>query len=242
MNFKKTVISTSIALAMGGASFSANAALTTSAYLDFTGTFGMEVSPGFVIPTAISSGPDGGIHIGATQDTNGHASHGGSPEGGFGGLGQEWLFFSNSGMEFTTTPIVVVDPDVNNDGGFTKTLDFSGWFVTWNSIPAINMGGGIQDCGTAGNINPACGGVQTGTFDNGTGLATITCSTASCSNSSTFTLSYAAVVPVGDPSNFGGVNYTVNAGGHVVVPVPAAAWLFGSGLVGLVGVARRRKA
>jgi len=26
-----------------------------------------------------------------------------------------------------------------------------------------------------------------------------------------------------------------------VVPVPAAAWLFGSGLLGLVGVARRKK-
>jgi len=26
------------------------------------------------------------------------------------------------------------------------------------------------------------------------------------------------------------------------VPVPAAVWLFGSGLIGLVGVARRKKA
>ena len=31
-------------------------------------------------------------------------------------------------------------------------------------------------------------------------------------------------------------NYTPSA-----VPVPAAAWLFGSGLIGLVGIARRRK-
>jgi hypothetical protein len=39
-------------------------------------------------------------------------------------------------------------------------------------------------------------------------------------------------------SPFGSIdNITVNA-----VPVPAAAWLFGSGLIGLVGVARRKKA
>jgi hypothetical protein len=37
----------------------------------------------------------------------------------------------------------------------------------------------------------------------------------------------------GDDSAFGGVS---------TVPVPAAVWLFGSGLLGLVGIARRKKA
>ena len=55
----------------------------------------------------------------------------------------------------------------------------------------------------------------------------------------------------GDTSvNFMGANsYTVNfSDGSVlevdvrVVPVPAAVWLFGSGLIGLIGVARRKKA
>ena len=35
------------------------------------------------------------------------------------------------------------------------------------------------------------------------------------------------------------INYDVDAGMYVV-PVPAAVWLFGSGLLGLVGVARRK--
>ncbi len=34
---------------------------------------------------------------------------------------------------------------------------------------------------------------------------------------------------------------TVNSGTIATVPIPAAAWLFGSGLIGLIGIARRKK-
>ena len=36
-------------------------------------------------------------------------------------------------------------------------------------------------------------------------------------------------------------SYTINISPTGVVPVPAAVWLFGSGLLGLVGIARRKK-
>jgi hypothetical protein len=38
-----------------------------------------------------------------------------------------------------------------------------------------------------------------------------------------------------------GYGWAVRAGDVSAIPVPAAVWLFGSGLVGLVGIARRRK-
>lgn len=132
------------------------------------------------------------------------------------GLDEPWGFFSNTGMHFTTSGITVT----SDDGAGNFTLDFSGWRVTWNGIPAINMGGGAD--------------------------ATLSCSSAACVAGDTFTLDYAAVVPAGDPSGFGGVPYALHLEGTIggsptVIPVPAAVWLFGSGLMGLVGVARRKK-
>ena len=41
---------------------------------------------------------------------------------------------------------------------------------------------------------------------------------------------------------FGSVTYTIQVESLAAVPVPAAVWLFGSGLLGLVGMARRKKA
>ena len=40
----------------------------------------------------------------------------------------------------------------------------------------------------------------------------------------------------------GSISHVAIYGGVPEVPIPAAAWLFGSGLLGLVGVARRKKA
>jgi len=41
-------------------------------------------------------------------------------------------------------------------------------------------------------------------------------------------------------NNVGGYAWAVHAGNVGVVPVPAAVWLFGSGLLGLIGIARKK--
>ena len=43
-----------------------------------------------------------------------------------------------------------------------------------------------------------------------------------------------------DTGQSGNWGYTLNLSGVSAVPVPTAVWLFGSGLLGLIGVARRR--
>jgi hypothetical protein len=87
-----------------------------------------------------------------------------------------------------------------------------------------------------------------GTQFHGTGIATLVCTEAGdgvsdCSAGDTYVLDYSARVPFDDPSNFGGVQYALHLEGTIgaAVPVPAAVWLFGSGLLGLVGIARRRR-
>ena len=240
MKNKKLILSTAIvAAASAGMSTSASAALAADAALSMDdpvlggyygniivgGTyFGMDTDGSGVIEKDERTGvfQNDGIFLGTAQAASG--SHTGLPDGSeTPGIDAPWGFFGNTGMHQSTSAINVLSASGNN-----ATLDFSGWSVTWNGIADIPMGAGAH----AGNAD---------------GVATLSCSggTGNCEAGSTYILEYSATVPLNDPSNFGGVKYVFHAEGTVgaaVIPVPAAVWLFGSGLLGLVGVARRRKA
>ena len=102
---------------------------------------------------------------------------------------------------------------VVNDYGVTKGLDFSGWAVNFNGV-RYNLGADQ--------------------------LATITCETAACANGERYTLEYSTLVP---NDTFIWTPYILHLEGTITaVPVPAAAWLFVSGLISLSGFARLKKA
>ena len=233
---KKLKLTLSLAVLTGLSSTSANAALSSSALLAFdagvvacssSGTclvqagsyFGMDTngSGEITVNERMALVQNDGLILGTAQAAPG--SHSGSPDGTESpGIDAPWNFMGNTGMHFTNFATNVLSASGN-----TATIDFSGWNVTWNGIAAINMGGGAW----AGNAN---------------GVANVTCA-VDCSVGDTYTLDYSATVPMDDPSNFGGVAYQLHLVGTVSeVPVPAALWLFGSGLIGLAAVARRRKA
>jgi len=219
---KKTVLYTAMGLSLAATSMSAHAGLSDGTLLTMDpatykcvandGVYpdcnsGIKIIGGSffamgTVKVGLNPGSDGGIVMGVTQPVDTQP------------IDTPWIFFCNAGWHYTTTAITVIDPDVNNDGGFTQSLDLSGWTVTWNGIPEINIGG----------------------------VGTITCSLADCAAGSTYALDYATLIPSSPDHGFGGTPYTLALRGTIsAVPVPAAVWLFGSGLLGLVGVARRKK-
>ena len=225
---KKSTISSAVALIMGTASFGAQASMASDAVLSMDlGQKFCVIGGTFPNCTYGVSNITSGSFFG--MDTNGNGLTGGEKVAieSLNGIGigttqpaididKTWIFFCSPGNHQTTSDVNIL----TDDGAGNVTLDFSGWNVTWNAIPSIPMGAGASN-----------------------GIATVTCA-ANCSAGDTYVLDYLATVPAGDPSGFGNVAYTLHLEGTIgsaaVVPVPAAVWLFGSGLLGLVGVARRK--
>jgi hypothetical protein len=161
--------------------------------------FTMQVTPTTLIFTVMDPASSGAIVVG--HDQPGGNSHTGAPTGDeetVVDLG--WTFFANTGFTFTKNGGIVG----NSDG----TLQFGGdsavnggqgrYLITWNGVPEIDLGGD-----------------PTGTFPDDLGFGTIACTPAPCEDQSTFELDYAAHVPPGDASGFGGVPYTLKMLGTV---------------------------
>jgi len=153
-------------------------------------------------------------------------------------IDQPWTTFGAQGIHFTTSPVSIL----SDDGFGNVELDFSGWSATWNNID-FNLGGAAWG-------------------SNADGVAQMTCS-SDCSNGDSFSIFYTATVTEGP---FQGIRYRLGFDSNVIplaalstgvsgvledpgvvatgtisaVPVPAAVWLFGSGMLALVGVARRK--
>ncbi len=239
---KKTALSTAVLLALGLTSVVAHAAtvntgdqLTITAgqatsvnnvITSFTGSyFAMDSNKDSKIQqsekTALSQGTTG-LVIGVT--TAAGASHTGVPVAGdTNAIDAPWAFFGNTGSDYLK---------VAATGSTASGLNMSGWTVTWNGIAAIPMGSGAWQ-----PLNCSALGCTGHTFTNGNAMFTW-----DGVYGDAYSLNYAATVPVGDPSGFGGVQYYLHLEGVVnPVPLPAAVWLLGSGLLGLVGVSRRKR-
>ena len=165
-----------------------------------------------------------GLVLGTVQTSAG--SHSGAPDGSENPtIDNPWLFFGNTGMHGTLSPTIVLSASGN-----TSTIDFSGWSLAWNGLDSSN------------GISPLK--FETGAWFGTTtdGVAQITCG-IDCGDGDSYTLIFSGVSFLDPLSNLNGSRYLLNLTGTIsAVPVPAAVWLFGSGLLGLVGVARCRKA
>ena len=201
----------------------ANAALINGTVLSFTAYGGgssipadgngswFSVEPSLFGVIGISS--FNGVIVGTTQTATG--SHSGVPDGSeFPTIDNPHDWFGNTGMLST-----VSDTNVLTTTSNTATIDFTG--IRWSWAGTDNI-------------------VIYDTIAGDSGLANITCA-LDCGNGDTYILDYIGHIEQGSPSGLGGEEVRIHLEGAIsAVPLPAAAWLFVSGFIGLITLAKRK--
>ena len=236
---RKTTLSTAIGLVLGGATLNVSASLTTSATLNFTlgtqqvvscayGTTPPCDSPSYNITDIVGS------YFGFDTNTGTIDPNEKTPIGSFNGIHIGTIQVASGshagGINGTENPNIdnpwtffggtgmhqTTSPIIDLTGtGSVRVLDFSGWEMILSTFSSASI--------------PLTETAPT----------TITCNTTSCSDSSNYTIDGAFHFA---GSGLTTITYTLHLEGTVSnVPIPATVWLFGSGLIGLMGVARRKK-
>jgi hypothetical protein len=202
------------------------AGVTAGSYygVDFDGNGAITNGPiSTVEKVALSEGTTG-LVIGVTSTPG--ASHGGCPVASdTNAVTAPDCFLGNTGSWYFTSPVF---------GSTTNGLDMSGWNWSWNGNPSIPLGSLAWQ--PTNCVDLGCAGY---TFTDGIGLFQW-----DGVYGHAYTLDFTSTGVHGDPTGFGDVRFYTHLEGVVEaapVPVPAAMWLFGSGLVGLLGLARRNR-
>ena len=175
------------------------------------------------------------------------------------------VFLSEIGTAGASGSVSVIDPEVTIgiDGSITQSSTSSGWatdgYASTDALTDLGIKPG-SDKGIV--INHTSGQALTFIFDWEVSLSVATSgiATAEASVDMLDDLGFVDILlwsKNGDLGLFSGsINMTLPNGesnaitgfvdslgtAEAVIPVPAAAWLFGSGLIGLIGVARRKRA
>ncbi|MHB8535825.1 MAG: VPLPA-CTERM sorting domain-containing protein [Sulfuricaulis sp.] len=240
MNLKKTAVASAVALFMGtGAAHAALVTVGSAQNFGTTNNFSMlgGTDKGNVIPSA--QGVGGPSQIGGTNDV--HASWDGTAfnsasdfvASGFGGnmtissttpfFGVTWAardiqVFTPGSYAFTYLAQGTSTPTTFNMTVGAGQLGVHMLF-DWNNNNGINVFSlWGMNAAFAGNMYTGPGG----------------------SNSASQVWNLVSVDTAMPDGPFAGNKANFNLG-PAAVPVPAAVWLFGSGLLGLVGIARRKK-
>ena len=258
MNLNKTAIASAMTLALGVASTTASA---DQIAMNFDGLFSLGSAAG-VIQVNSDSALESGYRtaVAGTGSFDTVSGSGTAQIDAFSFFGGGLASATNTTFQAIGDGLGGAGPLVAGEMGFnwngnagipvTAIFDASGFF------------GSIGAVGTTWTVGTGCGGCATsttagwsisipviGTFTGQIGavpMAMTNFNTAGTTLGNLFPLVDDGVA--GSPMTtapFAGFNAdfdftTINAA-NVAVPVPAAVWLFGSGLIGLVGVARRRR-
>lgn len=221
MKMNKAIIAAAVTLALSGFAAGANAAALAS-----DGSIALSIDAG----TGTATAPTGGSYFAMVgvggqllaPGTGPGLVLGGTTANGEGtptntSVVAPWSFFTKTGYNRIDTTIGAVNSTAPSDNG-DGTFNMGAWIVNWGGT----------------DIDMSAGSAATFVCSSGVG---------NCQVGDTYTLDYSAVVPAsGAP--FNGITYNLHLTGTVsAVPAPAAVWLFGAGMIGLMGLVRRgRKA